>query len=450
MSATAVMPDFERRTLSKVKWYMLTYLLLGQVFYQFDRLNISFAQLTMGKELHIDAKTFGFAASILFVSMFIMQFPSGMAFEKFGAKRWLTALMLGWGAVSVAQGFVHSPTQLSALRFLLGFFEAGYMPGVYIVISMWFRGKDHGLAMSATLAGVALSGILGGPFAGWILGKTFVGLVGWRLLFISEGFVTLVLAIFGWIVLADTPDKASWLKPKEQEFMTKYLGEYQAQKAKSGVVEKGSVWGCLKDSRIVLLLIGLSISGFSAQVFSFFMPQMLKAVQKGVSNQYIGLLMAIPWVAYGVVAYYLGKHADKTEPTRHWHTVLPVLISATAIFLFPLAKGAFLATLLLALVKGCTAGWFVNFWPVANMVAGRQTIVRSTALLNSGNMVANFAGPIVFGWMMDVTGSNKMGMYTCFTLLVLNFVLMNVFFFRYKAQQKLQSEAAVTAAVAAS
>ncbi len=445
MAATVEISPLEQRTLAKVKRYMFLYVLLGQIFYQFDRTNIGFAQLTMGRDLHLTGKAFGLASSIMFISMFLMQFPAGLAFEKFGAKRWLTFIMAGWGIVSFLQAFVTTGGQLSTLRFLLGIFEAGFMPGTYLVISIWFRGKNHGTAMSAMLAGIALAGILGSPYAGWVLGKHFLGLTGWRLLFLSEGLVTMVLALIGWFILADGPERASWLKPEERKFMVNYIGEYQAQKVASGVVEKSSVWAALKDFRIIMLFIGLSLSGFSAQVFTFFIPTLLKTVRAGTSNQYVGWLAIGPPLLYGIVAYTWGKHADRTEPTRHWHTVLPVLVSAVAILLFPLAKVPLAAMLCLALVQGGTAGWFVNFWPVANMVVGKKTIAKSTAFINSGNMALNFLGPIFFGWTMDITGKPMLGMYTCFGVLLVTFVVMNVFFFRYKAQLRKTKAARATA-----
>jgi ACS family tartrate transporter-like MFS transporter len=442
MSDSVEVSELERRTLAKVKRHMLLYILLGQIFYQFDRSNIGFAHLTMGKELALTAQAFGLASGIFALSAFLMQIPAGLCFEKFGARRWLTFIMVAWGLDVFALAFVTNSVQLVVLRFLLGVFEAGFLPGVYILISLWFKGKNHGVAMATLMLGLALSGVLGGPFAGWILDKSFLGLSGWRLLFLIEGSLTVVWSLSALRIVNDGPEKASWLKPEEREFMVKYLAEYQAQKVAAGAIEKSSLWETFKDRRIITLLFGFAFSGWIASTFTFFMPTLLKRAGTGLSNQTVGFLAMGPYIVYAVVAYTWGKHADRTEETRHWHCVLPLLVSAAGILLYPLATVPLVAMISLAMVQAGTAGFFVNFWPTANMVVGKKTIAKSTAIINSGMQAMSFVSPIFFGWAMDVTGNTKLGMYTCVGVLLLNFALMNIFFFGYKAQLRQKKQAA--------
>ncbi len=105
---SAVLPASmeEQRIVAKVKRYLFVYIFLGQIFYQFDRSNIGFANLTMGKELALNAQAFGFASGIFGLSAFLMQIPAGLAFDKWGPRRWLTAIMVAWGLVVIAEGFV--------------------------------------------------------------------------------------------------------------------------------------------------------------------------------------------------------------------------------------------------------------------------------------------------------------------------------------------------------
>jgi ACS family tartrate transporter-like MFS transporter len=442
MPVSVEVSELERRTLSKVKRHMLLYIILGQILYKFDASNIGFAQLTMGKELALTAQAFGLASGVVALAAFLMQVPAALAFEKFGAKRWLTWIMVGWGLAVLAMAFVHNGTQLVVLRFLLGVFEAGFLPGVYILISVWFKGKNHGVAISAVMIGLAITNILGGPFSGWVLGQSFLGLSGWRLLFLIDGVLTVAWALIASFIVSDAPDKASWLKPDEQKFMVNYLAEYQAQKVADGVVEKSSLWETLKDSRIIMLLAAYSLTGWVSSTFVYFIPTLLKRAGTALSNQAVGFLSMGPGILIAVVAYTWGKHADKTEPARHWHAVVPLLVSAAAILLYPVAMTPVLAMIALALVQAGNTGFFVNFWPASNMIAGKRTIAKSTALINSGNQAGMFLGLLFFGWTMDVTGKATAGLYVCVGLLLVIFVIMNVFFFRYKAQlrQKEQAE----------
>lgn len=443
MTSPLEVSELERRSLAKVQRYMFVYIIMGQLFVQLDRTNIGFAQLTMSKELAITATAFGFASGIFAFSAFLMQYPASVFFEKFGARRWLTSIMIGWGLTVVSQAFIRTQTELVILRFLLGALEAGFVPGAYILISLWFRGKHHGTITSAVQIGAAISGILGAPFAGWVLGETFFGLSGWRNLFLLEGGLTVIWAVIALVILYDGPEETLWLNPEERSFMTGYLAAYEVEKVAHGAVDKASMFAAVKDIRIIMLILAYTCAGWVSATFAFFIPTLLKTAGKAMTNQTVGFLAMGPYIVMGIVAFTWGKHADRTEPSRHWHCVLPLLVSAAGIMMFPVAKTPFLAMMCLAMVQGGSSGFFVNFWPTCNMIVGKKSIAKTTALINAGTQAGSFIAPIVFGRQLDKTGNTHLGLYICVGVLLLNFTIMNVFFFRYKAQQKQRALAAV-------
>jgi ACS family tartrate transporter-like MFS transporter len=444
MSAAPRVAAEEDRVLNKVKRYLFLYIFLGQIFYQFDRGNIGFANLTMGKELGLNAQAFGFASGIFSLSAFLMQLPAGAAFDKWGPRRWLTGIMVAWGVVVVGEGFVSNGTQLAVLRFMLGFFEAGYLPGLYILMTRWLRGRHQGAAMATLVTGSAFANIVGGPFSGWVLGKTFFGLSGWRNLFVLDGALTVAWALLSLFILYDDPEDARWLKSSEKTFMVRYLAEYAAEKRAKGSLEKANLWQTLTNPNVFLLILAFAFSGWIASTFTFFNPTLLKRAAAGASLQTVGFMAMGPYLVYAVFAQLWGRHADKTE--RHWHALIPLVISAVGALLYPIAKTPVLAMLSICLIQAGTGGFFITFWPTANMVVGRETIAKSTALINSGMQILSFLGPIYFGWALDKTGSTDLGLYTAVGVLALNFVLMHIFFVRYKARQKREAEAVAVAA----
>ncbi len=147
------------------------------------------------------------------------------------------------------------------------------------------------------------------------------------------------------------------------------------------------------------------------------------------------LLVGVTW----------GAHGDRHNE-RHWHTVVPLLVAACGMLLYPFAKQPLVAMVALCLALAGNTGFNVNFWSTCNMMAGRDTIAKSTALIQAGGQIGIFAFPILFGLTMDATGHRSLGAYLCVAVYAVNFVVMNIFFFRYKAQQK--ALAAATAKVA--
>lgn len=430
----------ERRTLSKVRGLLFTYILVGQMFVQMDRTNIGFAKLTMSRDLAITATAFGFASGIFAFGAFLSQVPVGVMFERLGARRWLTGIMIAWGLIVMAQGFVTSVTQLTILRFLLGALESGFVPGVNLMISSWFRSREHGSLISGIQIGTAASGILGAPFAGWILVHSLFQVTGWRTLFLVEGALTIIWAIVSLSIVHDRPEACHWLRPAERNFMTGYLADHERARAKRSTLDKEALWQIFRDPRILLLMLAYTCAGWVSATFAFFIPTLLQRAGKGLSPQTVGLLAMGPYIVMAIVAYTWARHSDRTE--RHWHCVLPLLFGAAGIALYPVAKTPLLAMVSLGIVQASSTAFFVTFWPTCNELVGRKTIAKSTALISAGTHAASFLGPLYFGWALDRTGSTNLGLYTCIGVMLINFVLMNVFFYSFGGQGRAQLAAA--------
>lgn len=89
-----------------------------------DRVNLGFAQDELRADVGLSAAAFGLGAGIFFIAYAIFEVPSNMLMERFGAKVWLTRIMISWGVVATAMAFVDSVEMFYALRFLLGVAEA--------------------------------------------------------------------------------------------------------------------------------------------------------------------------------------------------------------------------------------------------------------------------------------------------------------------------------------
>ena len=151
------------RTIRKLKIRLLPWLFLLFVVAYIDRINIGFAALTMNNELGISSGQFGFAAGIFFLGYFIFEVPSNLLLHKIGARVWMARILLTWGVLATATGFVHNLHQLYAARFLLGVAEAGYFPGIVLYLTYWFRRSERSQALALFIAGVPISSIVGAP-----------------------------------------------------------------------------------------------------------------------------------------------------------------------------------------------------------------------------------------------------------------------------------------------
>src|ERR1700759_2782222 len=114
----------------KIAWRLVTFLVLLYMVAFLDRVNISFAALTMNRDLGISDTLYGFAAGVFFLSYCLFQVPANMLLSRLGARRWLGTLMVLWGIDVMATAFVAGSPSYVTSRLLLGIAESGFYPGI--------------------------------------------------------------------------------------------------------------------------------------------------------------------------------------------------------------------------------------------------------------------------------------------------------------------------------
>lgn len=95
-----------------------------------DRTSLSFASVELNRDLGIDKATYGLGAGLFFAAYASMQVPANMMMTRIGGPIWLGSIAMCWGAVAACFAAISNIPQFLALRFLLGFFESGAVPGM--------------------------------------------------------------------------------------------------------------------------------------------------------------------------------------------------------------------------------------------------------------------------------------------------------------------------------
>lgn len=76
---------------------------------------------------------------LFFPAYALTDVPSNWILTYVSPRWWLSFLMLAWGAVLCGMAFLHSWQVMAFLRFLLGAFEGGVLPGVTFTIACWYK-----------------------------------------------------------------------------------------------------------------------------------------------------------------------------------------------------------------------------------------------------------------------------------------------------------------------
>src|SRR5580700_1375186 len=224
----------ERSTMRKVYLRLLPFAVLSYVFAYIDRINVSFAGLTMRTDLGMSAATFGFAVGMFYWAYFIFEVPSNVILEKVGARIWIARIMISWGILAGLTAVVTGPTSFAIVRFLLGVAEAGFFPGLILYFTYWFPSYHHARIVSGFLVGLPIAVALGAPISTALLGLNgLFGLSGWQIMYIAEGIPTVLIGIVTLLVLTDKPAQAKFLTVEEKTWLSAKLDS--ERKAKEAV-----------------------------------------------------------------------------------------------------------------------------------------------------------------------------------------------------------------------
>jgi len=199
----------EQRTIAKVSWRLLPLIVVIYFVAYMDRTNVSFAALSMNKDLGFTAYVYGWGAGIFFLGYFLFEVPSNVILEKTGARIWIARIMISWGIVAAIMAFVTGAASFLTLRFLLGVAEAGFFPGMILYFTYWFPSKYRARVIAALFLAVPGTNAVTAVVSGALLQLDgMLGLRGWQWLYILEAAPAVLLAF---VVLAIIVACGVWL-----------------------------------------------------------------------------------------------------------------------------------------------------------------------------------------------------------------------------------------------
>ena len=152
-------------------------------------------------DLHLQGYDYNMILSIFYISYIIFEIPSNVLCKWIGPGWFLPVLSLLFGISSLGTAFVTTKAQICGVRFLLGIFEAGMMPGIAYYLSRWYRRSELAFRLSMYIVMAPLAGAFGGLLASGILSLSHFGsLHGWRMIFGIEGVITIGLSLIRSVV----------------------------------------------------------------------------------------------------------------------------------------------------------------------------------------------------------------------------------------------------------
>ncbi|MDN8007059.1 MFS transporter [Burkholderia multivorans] len=415
------------RLFRRITYRLLPMLWLVYCFNYLDRTNVAYAHLQMQGDLGFSDAVFGLGASLVFLGLITFEIPSNLVLARVGLRKTLFRIMILWGMCSASMSFVTTPTAFYVLRFLVGAFEAGLVPGVLYYLTLWFPTQRRGQPCAMFYTAPSCAGIVSGPLAAsFMTGLNGVaGLKGWQWLFILEGLPCIVLAFCVLCLLPDRPERASWLTPDERQRVQSLIHDADVENRTHGRQAFAAV---ARDPRLWVL----AFTGFLMLIpqfgLTFWQPSLLKGM--GLTVMQVGIWSVLPSLCGVVMSVIVAKHSDATGE-RCWHYIACALTAAGGLLLTTRFPSSPMMTLLCLCVawSGFTSA-YAMLWTLPGRVFSGRVAATGLAVLTVVHGSAGIVGPYGLALIKTATGGFTTSLYVGSGLLVLSTLLFYPFFSR--------------------
>lgn len=411
----------EEKVIKKLMVKIIPFIMLLFATAIVDRVNVGFAALEMNKALGVSSSMYGFISGIFFISYFICEVPSNVIMHKVGARRWIARILISWGIITIIIGFAQTPTQLGALRFLLGAAEAGFYPSIILYLTYWFPSRYMAKAIATFMVAQAIANIIVGPLSAFILDNvSWAGMAGWRWLFIFEGIPAVIFGIITIFVLVDRPAQAKFLTSEEKEWL---LGELKTELQSKTSEAKGSKWAVLKQPRVWHLALAFFCYVSANYGLSLWLPQIIKGLSAVLTNTQIGLVSMLPYICGAIAMFANGRHSDKVME-RRLHISLPIIVTFLGLIALTRTHSLWLSLFFVCCSISGMYAFVGTFWTLPTAFLGEASAAVGIAVINAFANLGGFGGPYLVGWLKERTGSTNAGMYVLASFALLASILI--------------------------
>lgn len=363
-----------------------------------DRVNIAVAGPLIRHEMGLTTVQLGLVFSAFAYPYAAMQIVGGWLADKFGPKLVLTVLSLIWGVATLATGFAGSVTMLVLMRFALGIGEGGAFPTATRAFTYWMPVAERGFAQGITHSFARLGGAVTPPL---VLAVVATG--GWRDAFILLGIASLAWTVLYLFVFTNSPEQNRRITPEETTEIGYRAGDCDRAK------HAATPWRKLIRRMWLVTFVDFCY-GWLLWVYLTWLPSYLRE-SRGFNLKQLALFTALPLLAGvvgdtlgGVVSDKLFKITGRLRFARC--AVLVVGMGGSLVFLVPMVSAT----------NPLTAVWFLSasfffleitnpvLWTLPLDIAGKYAGTAG-GMMNTGFGVAGMISPVVFGYLIEKTGS---------------------------------------------
>lgn len=147
----------------------------------------------------------------------------------------------------MGQGFTKSYAGLVTCRFLMGIFEAGFVPGCAYLIGSYYKKDEFLRRYTVFFSAAILAGAFNGLFSTLLaMADGAGGYEGWSWIFIAEGIITSSVSLVSFFLIPGFPEQSTMFTAEEKAVLLERLrldgGEVVHDRISKHVIEALLDW----------------------------------------------------------------------------------------------------------------------------------------------------------------------------------------------------------------
>ncbi|KAF9897449.1 hypothetical protein BX616_005573 [Lobosporangium transversale] len=325
-------PEEEKQIVRIFDFKILSWIGVMFFFMQLDRGNMANALTdNLMEDLNMSLNTVTLGSTIFTCFFCLFEIPSNMVIRRVGPQRWIPLLMCLWGFSTAAQFFLKDRVTFLICRALVGMFEAGYIPGIAVYLTSYYKRGEMATRLAIFWSTLAVANSVSGVLAYGILHMRGVaGQAGWQWLFLFEGLVTVLVGLLSFFILPEGPTSTKggfrlngYLTDRQEQIAITRLIRDDPTKADTSkrVVSKKELFKAFTSPRIwPNILIGfLGLLPFAP--LTVLSPLIVKNLNLGVPSLVSNLLVIPGYVISLSIMTFVSWSSDKHNE-RAFHGAL--------------------------------------------------------------------------------------------------------------------------------
>ncbi|CEG63680.1 hypothetical protein RMATCC62417_00788 [Rhizopus microsporus] len=388
----------EKALVRKIDLYILPIICMIDFFQYVDKATIQYsASLNIKQDLSLSPTQYNVISSIFYLGFLVYQFPNNFLLQKLPIGRYIGVIIFLWGAVIACTTAATNFAQVTALRFLLGCFEAGIYPALTLLVSTFYRKSEQAVRLGLFWIFNGVATVVGGLISyGIQVMPNDHGIAKWKWLMLILGCCTVLLSAVTFFFLIDNPKSpALQLNPEQEILVEERIRDNGV--VRTSAIKKEQMFEALKEFRFWAFMVScLFITIQNGAMVSYIPLIAMDFGFTGIQSIFITLGSGLSFIVWIGLAVFLSKK------TKQLFYIIALCMCIDILGLILLVALPDVRTKLIGvyLSNGFGGAYVLMMTALSNNVSGYTKKIFYNGVFMVFYTIGNFVGPFL---MVDST-----------------------------------------------